>query len=119
MQTVHTTLKDKKFEKPPAIIQRKVCRKSGLLATEGCEHDLRGNCTYSEYFIDGTQPRTRCNLHTSLGTINMPKKYIDQISDDTNYITPNFDVVPILPDETTMAPSSNIIIAPSSANAPY
>ena len=119
MQTVHTTLKDKKFEKPPAIIQRKVCRKSGLLATEGCEHDLRGDCTYTEYFIDGTQPRTRCNLHTSLGTINMPKKYIDQISDDTNYITPNFDVVPILPDETNLAPTSNIIIAPSSANAPH
>ena len=119
MQTVHTTLKDKKFEKPAAIIQRKVCRKSGLLATEGCEHDLRGNCTYAEYFIDGTQPRTRCNLHTSLGTINMPKKYIDQVSDDTNYITPSFDVVPILPDDTSLVPGSNIIIAPSSANAPY
>ena len=48
----------------------------------------------------------------------MPKKYIDQISDDTNYITPNFDVVPILPDETEVAPASNIIIAPRSANAP-
>lgn len=119
MQTVHTTLRDKKFEKPPAVIQRKVCRKSGLLAAEGCEHDLRGDCTYTEYFIDGTQPRTRCSLHTSLGTINMPKKYIDQISDDTNYITPNFDVVPVLPDDTNTPPASNIIISPTSVNAPH
>ena len=116
MQTVHSTLKDPKFDKPPAIIQRKVCKKSGLLVTDGCTHDLRGDCTYTEYFIDGTQPRTRCNLHTSLGTINMPKKYIDQISDDTNYMTPNFDVVPILPDDA--APASNIIVAPTSVNAP-
>lgn len=118
MQTVHSPFKDPKFEKPAAIIQRKVCRKSGLLAADGCEHDLRGNCTYTEYFIDGTQPRTRCNLHTAQGTINMPKKYIDQISDDTNYLTPNFDVVPILPDVTESAPTSNIIIAPRSSNAP-
>ena len=119
MQTVHTSLKDTKFEKPAAIIQRKVCRKSGLLSTQGCEHDLRGDCTYTEYFIDGTQPRTRCNIHTSIGTINMPKKYIDQISDDTNYVTPNFDVVPILPDDANVAPTSNIIIAPTSVNAPH
>ena len=118
MQTVHASFKDPKFEKPAAIIQRKVCRKSGLLATDGCEHDLRGNCTYTEYFIDGTQPRTRCGLHTALGTINMPKKYIDQISDDTNYLTPNFDVVPIIPEITESAPASNIIIAPRSSNAP-
>ncbi|MBR3288605.1 MAG: transglycosylase domain-containing protein [Lachnospiraceae bacterium] len=118
MQTVHASFKDPKFEKPAAIIQRKVCRKSGLLATDGCEHDLRGNCAYTEYFIDGTQPRTRCGLHTALGTINMPKKYIDQISDDTNYLTPNFDVVPIIPEITESAPASNIIIAPRSSNAP-
>ena len=118
MQTVHASFKDPKFEKPAAIIQRKVCRKSGLLATDGYEHDLRGNCAYTEYFIDGTQPRTRCGLHTALGTINMPKKYIDQISDDTNYLTPNFDVVPIIPEITESAPASNIIIAPRSSNAP-
>ena len=117
MQSVHSSFKDPKFEKPAGLIQKKICRKSGLLATSGCEHDLRGNCTYTEYFIDGTQPRTRCNFHTSTGTINMPKKYIDQISDDTLYITPTTDTVPILPSEESK-PTSNIIIAPTSVNEP-
>lgn len=112
MQTVHTTLKDKKFEKPPAIITRKVCRKSGLIATSGCEHDPRGDATYQEYFIDGTQPRTRCNLHTEIGFINMPKKYVNQISDDTNFIAPTTEVIPILPGEVETQNTSNIIIAP-------
>lgn len=121
MSKVHANLKDPKFEKPPAIIQREVCKKSGLLATEGCKHDLRGNAAYTEYFVDGTQPRTRCNLHTQYGTINMPAKYKDQVSDDTKYVTPNFDTIPIIPDIPVVsdAPGSNVIIAPSSANAPH
>lgn len=118
MQTIHTSLKDTKFDKPSGIIEKRVCRKSGLLASDGCKRDLRGDCTYTEYFVDGTQPRTKCNIHSQFGTINMPKKYADQVSDDTNYITPNMDVVPILPDTTNLTPSSNIIIAPPSVNAP-
>lgn len=117
MQTVHSTIKNEKFEKPAAIIQRTVCRKSGLLATDGCKHDLRGDATYTEYFVDGTQPRTRCNIHTEYGTMNLPKKYVDQVSDDTNYITPNFDVVPILPNDLPTSQTSTII-APTAANMP-
>ena len=121
MTKVHANLKDIKFEKPESLITRNICRKSGLLATEGCKLDLRGDATYNEYFVDGTQPRTRCNLHTSLGTINMPAKYKDQISDDTAFVTPSFDTIPILPDAPLAVdtPSSNIIVAPQSVNAPH
>lgn len=119
MMTVHTTLPDEKFEKPAAIISRKVCRKSGLLATEGCEHDLRGDASYIEFFIDGTQPRTRCNLHTEYGTINMPKRYEELITDDTLYITQNTQTVPIIGETVNTteaipveAPGSEVIVAP-------
>ena len=111
MQTVHTSLKDPKFDKPAGIIQKKVCRKSGLLANAGCELDPRGDCTYTEYFADGTQPRTRCSIHGQFGTINMPNKYKELVSDDTLYMTPNAAVVPII--DETMPSGSNIIIAPS------
>ena len=51
----------------------------------------------------------------------MPAKYKDQVSDDTKYVTPNFDTIPIIPDIPVVsdAPGSNVIIAPSSANAPH
>ena len=118
MNTVHTTLPKVEFEKPPAIIVRKVCRKSGLLATDGCDLDPRGKASYTEYFLDGTQPRTRCTLHTDKGTINMPKRYENLITDDSQFMTQNFEVVPII-EETTVAPTteavtagSNIIVAP-------
>ena len=119
MLTVHSTLREEKFEKPAAIISKKVCRKSGLLATAGCERDPRGDASYTEYFVDGTQPRTRCNLHTEYGTINMPKRYEELITDDTLYMTPDLSVIPILPEtqESTDAvvvegPDSNVIVAP-------
>ena len=95
MQTIHTGLKDPGFEKPASIVQRTICRKSGLLAGPGCEHDPRGNCTYTEIFIDGTQPRNKCNLHAADGLINMPKKYKEQISDDSLYIHSDL-VIPII-----------------------
>ena len=114
MSKVHANLKDPKFEKPSTLIQRTICKKSGLLATDGCKHDLRGDATYTEYFIDGTQPRTRCNLHTQYGTINMPAKYKEQISDDTNYVMPSFDTIPILPDMplANSLPNGSVVAAP-------
>ena len=117
MNTIHTSLPKVEFEKPPAIITRKVCRKSGLLATDGCDLDPRGKASYTEYFIDGTQPRTRCTLHSEKGTINMPKRYENLVTDDTQFMTQNFEVVPIIEEtviETTESVNegSNIIVAP-------
>ena len=114
MLTLHTKLAKAEFEKPPAIITRKVCRKSGLLATSGCEHDLRGDASYYEYFIDGTQPRTRCNIHTEYGTINMPKRFEGLVTDDSIYVLPKDQVVPIIPniplDNTEVSETAQIII---------
>jgi len=53
-----------------------VCRLSGKLATEGCEHvevaDTRGqlerrSMAYTDYFAKGTEPRERCDLHPTRG----------------------------------------------------
>jgi penicillin-binding protein 1A len=62
---------------PPAgIVTATVCRMSGKLATEGCEHadviDDSGHLTqrsmvYTEYFARGTQPTTTCDIHSSRG----------------------------------------------------
>jgi penicillin-binding protein 1A len=62
---------------PPAgIASAAVCRLSGLLATEGCEHvevvDDDGMRTirsmvYNESFAKGTMPSQRCDLHPTRG----------------------------------------------------
>ena len=114
MMTIHSSLKEEKFEKPPAIISKKVCRKSGMLAAKGCELDPRGNATYTEYFVDGTQPRTKCNIHTEFGTINMPKRYEGLVTDDSQYVLPiTITVIPEIP-TTVEETGSGVIVAPIS-----
>jgi len=61
---------------PEGVVTANVCRMSGKLATEGCEHadviDDKGHLVqrsmvYTEYFAKGTQPTTTCDIHASRG----------------------------------------------------
>jgi 1A family penicillin-binding protein len=64
---------------PPAgVTTARVCRLSGLLATEGCEDvevinnsgDLeRRSMVYTEYFARGTEPTTFCDQHPTRGLL--------------------------------------------------
>jgi penicillin-binding protein 1A len=72
------TAKDKpEWLTPPAgITSARVCRLSGLLATEGCDQAEvigtngqreRHSMVYTEYFAKGTEPRGLCDLHPTRG----------------------------------------------------
>ena len=61
---------------PAGITSARVCRLSGLLATDGCEQvDVIGtggererrSMVYTEYFAKGTEPRGFCDLHPTRG----------------------------------------------------
>ncbi len=61
---------------PAGVTSAQVCRLSGQLAGEGCEHvDVitkdgaleRRSMVYTEYFARGTQPTETCELHRSRG----------------------------------------------------
>ena len=54
-----------KFERPSGVVEVRVCRDSGLIATEACLADSRGNRTYTEIFNskNGTVPKQKCNIH--------------------------------------------------------
>jgi penicillin-binding protein 1A len=61
---------------PEGVVTANVCRMSGKLATDGCEHadviDDQGrlvqrSMVYTEYFASGTQPTTTCDIHASRG----------------------------------------------------
>ena len=45
------------FPEPAGIVHRVICEESGLLATANCEHLRR------EVFIEGTEPRRKCDRH--------------------------------------------------------
>lgn len=61
MWDIHEDLDYREFEDPPeGITTAYVCKKSGLLATGSC------SSTYTEYFVDGTQPTSYCNMHTAI-----------------------------------------------------
>jgi penicillin-binding protein 1A len=74
-----TATKDDKarwLQAPAGIVTANVCRMSGKLATEGCEHAdvidddgrlVQRSMVYTEYFARGTQPTTSCEIHASRG----------------------------------------------------
>jgi hypothetical protein len=64
------------FSPPDGVTTAVVCRMSGKLATEGCEHvevvDAKGqlerrSMVYTDYFVQGTQPTNQCDLHPTRG----------------------------------------------------
>jgi penicillin-binding protein 1A len=64
------------FSTPPGIVTATVCRLSGQLAAEGCNHaivvDDHGqvqarSMVYTEYFARGTVPTSYCDLHPMPG----------------------------------------------------
>jgi 1A family penicillin-binding protein len=64
------------FTPPADVTTAVVCRLSGKLATEGCEHveviDAKGqlerrSMVYTEYFAKGTEPTDQCDLHPTRG----------------------------------------------------
>jgi 1A family penicillin-binding protein len=65
------------FTPPAGVVGVNVCRLSGKLPTEGCEHadviedgDVsRRSMVYTEYFARGTEPTVLCDLHPTRGLV--------------------------------------------------
>ncbi|MFO7635841.1 MAG: transglycosylase domain-containing protein [Clostridia bacterium] len=69
MNLIHESYEPKPFEKPlTGIEERNICIYSGQIATDLCRHDPRGNTTFREYFITGTQPSflDECTVHSAI-----------------------------------------------------
>ncbi|HCC07674.1 MAG TPA: hypothetical protein DEP72_05895 [Clostridiales bacterium] len=64
MGRIHAKLRTKDFKQPSNIVTASICTESGKLAVSGlCTHDPRGSTVRNEYFVQGTQPTTKCNVH--------------------------------------------------------
>lgn len=69
MAAVHTGLEYKDIEAPSGLVQAKVCKDSGKSPTDLCYQDQRGNRVKTEYFIEGTEPKSVCDVHVKV-TVN-------------------------------------------------
>ncbi len=65
MQRVHAALgySDASFKTPDDMVRVTVCCDTGLLATEACEHDIRGDRTMTLYMEPNELPSTVCQAH--------------------------------------------------------
>ena len=68
MKQAHKGLQGKTFAqtRPDNVVTATVCKSSGLLATEECKNDPRGNQVYTEYFVKGTTPKKSCECHVKV-----------------------------------------------------
>lgn len=63
MKRVHEGFEAKTFHetKPEGVVEVEVCNKTGFLATSSCRNS---GCSYTEYFISGTEPIQNCPYHS-------------------------------------------------------
>lgn len=65
MQQIHANLENKSFNKPTAnFVTVNVCADSGMLATDACAADVRGDSRVrSVTVLSGTAPTEECTMH--------------------------------------------------------
>lgn len=68
MKKSHSGLEGKSFSeaRPNNVVTATVCKDSGLLVTDICKEDPRGNRSYTEYFVKGTVPNKTCECHVKV-----------------------------------------------------
>jgi len=90
MEDIHSSLPVKKLNQPSGIVEEDICLDTGKLAVRGCD-------SAAAYFIQGTQPKDKCND-------------VADRSDDVRKSTPS-------PGKATTAPSSKPTATPSSSSS--
>ena len=63
MRRIHDGLENKDFNSCSGLTQVTVCQDSGLLATDACTRDLRGNRVTTFTVAADTAPTQSCNVH--------------------------------------------------------
>lgn len=59
-------LDTKRFEVPNTVTKAELCKVSGLVATDACKNDPRGNLVGSDYIAKDSIPTKTCNIHKTV-----------------------------------------------------
>ena len=70
MRLVHQNLKDKSFKQPANLVEVTVCRDSGLLPSDACALDPRGDRTVRVTLSAHDVPTETCNVHKEVEICN-------------------------------------------------
>jgi len=84
MKVAHDTLPERTFPVPEGIVTKKICKSTGLVATDYCP----GDEVYFEVFISGTEPTDPCEIHNPELLQGENEYLIDTPKNDTD--TPEF-----------------------------
>lgn len=64
MEKIHKDLPKASFgPRPKGIVDVSICLDSGLIATDDCKKDPRGNRVIVDMFLKGTEPKKACDRH--------------------------------------------------------
>ena len=78
MSKIHEGLQDKAIiEDSPeslGLVKARICRVSGKLATDACEHDALGLTPTTDWFLNGTAPTETCDMHIDANICNASGK---------------------------------------------
>ena len=72
----------KQFERPSTVIEAAVCRDSGLVATDACKTDPRGDRTNTDLFAKGSVPTATCTVHKKVKVCNQTNKLANEYCTD-------------------------------------
>lgn len=89
MEGVHEELEFAQFQKPTDVISVSYCYDSGLLATDACRKDPRGDRTVEAELYMEDVPTQSCNVHRMVdmcgGSKHVANEYCRQVPDNTIY----------------------------------
>ena len=91
----------KEFERPSSVIEAAVCRDSGLVATDACKTDPRGDRTNTDLFAKGSVPTEECTVHKKVKICNETGKVATEYCPNTtekSFISRDYDP-PIKPND--------------------
>lgn len=104
------TVKD--FDKPSSIVTASVCRDSGLVATEACKADPRGDRTITDIFASGSVPTATCTVHKLAKVCKETGKLANEYcpSEEKSFITREYTPTIKTSDWTYMLPTETCTV---------
>lgn len=78
------------FNRPDSVITAEVCKVSGLVATDACRNDVRGNQAGYDLFARGSVPTATCTIHKIVKVCDATGKLAGQYcqkTSDKSFIT--------------------------------
>lgn len=101
MEDVHADLPEKTFDKPTDVVIATYCADSGLLATEACKNDPRGDRTITGELYLADVPTQSCNVHRMVKICresnHVANEYCSQVPGNSLYEKGLLDIDRIFP----------------------